>query len=228
MGQKVHPKAFRLKINKTWDSKWFADKYDFAAYLRQDTLIRKFLMKKLATAAVSHVDIERSAKNLKINIFAAKPGVIIGRGGQGVDDIRKEIHGKFVKDKFSRTKGIKAISINILEVSKPALDSMLVVQQIASDIEKRIPFRRTIKQALGRIERGGAQGVKITASGRLDGAEIAREETVFSGKVPLHTLRADIDYARGVARTIYGAVGIKVWIYKGDVFSISPVEESNQ
>lgn len=226
MGQKVHPKAFRLKINKTWDSKWFADKYNFAAYLRQDILIRKFIMKKLATAAVSHVDIERSANNLKINIFAAKPGVIIGRGGQGVEDIRKEIHSRFVKDKFSRSKGLKAISINILEVSKPALNSMLVVQQIAADIEKRIPFRRTIKQAMGRIERAGALGAKIVVSGRLDGAEIAREEMLFSGKVPLHTLRADIDYARGVARTIYGAVGIKVWIYKGDVFSLDVPEES--
>lgn len=229
MGQKVHPKSFRLGINKTWDSKWYADFKDFPHYLRQDLLIRKFMFRKLAAAGVSRVDIERGASGLKVNVYAAKPGIVIGRGGQGAEDLRKEVQTKFLKDGFSRRKGLRSVNINLMEVSKPALDSQLTVQQVASDVEKRIPFRRAIKQALGRVERAGAQGMKITIAGRLDGAEIAREETLFFGKIPLHTIRADIDYARGVAKTIYGAIGIKVWIYKGDVFEVeAPQARENQ
>ncbi|MBP6942900.1 MAG: 30S ribosomal protein S3 [Candidatus Buchananbacteria bacterium] len=223
MGQKVHPKAFRLNINKTWDSKWYANPKDFALYLRQDILVRKYITKKLATAGVSHVDIERSANALTVTIHAAKPGMIIGRGGQGADDLRRDVQSRFMKDGFSRRKGIKTLALNIVEVSKPGVDAMLVAQSIAIDIEKRVRFRRVIKQALGRVERAGAQGVKITVAGRLDGAEIAREETVFFGSIPLHTLRADIDYARMAAKTIYGTIGIKVWIYKGEVFETAEV-----
>jgi small subunit ribosomal protein S3 len=225
MGQKVHPKIFRMNINKTWDSKWFAEPKFFAEFLKQDVQIRRFIFKKLTAASIARVDIERSANVITINIHAGKPGVIIGRGGQGVEDLKKEIHNKFLKDAFSRQKGLKAINLNIMEVSKPGLDSMLVLQSIAADIEKRVSFRRSIKQALGRVEKAGAQGVKIIVAGRLDGAEIAREEMVFSGKIPLHTLRADIDYARGAAQTIYGKIGIKVWIYKGEVFETTEKAE---
>ncbi len=218
MGQKVHPKSFRLKINKTWDSKWYADKKDFADLLRQDVLVRKFIMKKLKNAMVARVDIERTSNALNINIFSAKPGVIIGRGGSGAEDLKKEIHNSYLKDAFSRKRGLKSINVNILEVERPGLEASLIGQVIAADLERRIPFRRSIKQAIGRVEKAGAKGVKVIVSGRLDGAEIARRETLFSGKIPLHTLRADIDYSRIAAQTIYGKVGVKVWVYKGEVF----------
>jgi len=218
MGQKVHPKVFRLKINKTWDSKWFAKSEDFAVFLRQDLLIRKFIILKLKNAGVSRVDIERSANGLAINVYAARPGVVIGRGGQGAEELKKEIQNKFLKDAFSRRRGLKSINLNIFEVDKPGVDAMLIVQSIIMDLEKRLPFRRVIKQAIGRAEKAGAKGVKVMVSGRLDGAEIARRESLSSGKIPLHTLRADIDYGRGAAQTIYGKIGIKVWIYKGDIF----------
>ncbi len=219
MGQKVHPKAFRLNINKTWDSRWFADEKDFANFLRQDVLIRKFILNKLKNAGVSKVEIERSANAITINIKAAKPGVIIGRGGQGAEELKKEIHGRYLKDAFSRKKNLRTININILETEKIGLEAALVMQQVISDLEKRIPFRRAIKQAIARAEKAAAKGIKIMVSGRLNGAEIARRETLFSGKIPLHTLRADIDYSRGTARTLYGAIGVKVWIYRGDVFA---------
>lgn len=218
MGQKVHPKSFRLKINKTWDSKWFSDN-DFAEFLRQDVLVRKFIVKKLKTAAVAKVDIERAANSLTISIYSAKPGVIIGRGGQGAEELKKEIQNKFLKDAFSRKKVLKNVNINILEVDKPGTDACLIAQQIAFDLEKRIPYRRAVKQAIGKAEKAGAKGIKVIVSGRLDGAEIARRETLFTGKIPLHTLRADIDYSRLAAQTIYGKIGIKVWVYKGEIFS---------
>jgi small subunit ribosomal protein S3 len=218
MGQKVHPKAFRLKINKTWDSKWFADGRDFVQFLKQDVKIRKYVLTKLVDAGIARVDIERSSNSVSVNIKAAKPGIVIGRGGQGAEDLKKEIHNKFLKDAYSRKRGIKTVNINISEVKNPGLESAIIKQQVISDLEKRMPFRRAAKQALGRAEKAGAKGVKIIIAGRLNGAEIARSETFFSGKIPLHTLRADIDYNRGAARTIYGAVGVKVWIYRGEVF----------
>lgn len=218
MGHKVHPKVFRLKINKTWDSKWFANGKDYAQYLKQDQKIRKYIINKLKDAGIAKVEIERSANGLNINIHAAKPGIVIGRGGEGVEGLKKEIHNKFLKDNFARKKGIKNINLNIVEMEKSALSAPVVMQQVIDDLEKRIPFRRAAKQALGRVERAGAKGVKIIVAGRLNGADIARTETFFSGKIPLHTLRADIDYSRAAARTIYGAVGVKVWIYKGEVF----------
>ncbi len=217
MGQKVHPKAFRIKINKTWDSKWFADK-DFSELLKQDVSIRRYIVKKLKTAAVSKVDIERSANAVTVSIHCAKPGLIIGRGGQGAEELKKEIQNKFLKDDFSRKKGIKNVNINILEVSNPGLDSAVIMHQIIADLEKRIPFRRAVKQAMNRAEKAGAKGIKVIVSGRLNGVEIARTETFLSGKIPLHTLRADIDYSRGAASTIYGQIGVKVWIYRGEVF----------
>lgn len=224
MGQKVHPKAFRLKINKTWDSKWFSDN-DFADLLEHDIKIRKFILKKLRAAGISRVDIERSNNGISINVRCAKPGIIIGRGGQGAEDLKKEIHNKFMKDAFSRLKGIKNISINIIEVENPSLDSAIITQQVIADLEKRIPFRRAVKQAMGRSEKAGAKGIKVIISGRLNGAEIARRETFSSGKVPLHTLRADIDYSRDAAMTIYGKIGVKVWIYRGEVFDTDVNQE---
>ncbi|HNW09286.1 MAG TPA: 30S ribosomal protein S3 [bacterium] len=218
MGQKVHPKSFRLKVNKTWDSRWFNDR-DFPELLRQDVRIRKFILNKFRNAGVSNVDIERSANQLTVNMHCAKPGLIIGRGGQGAEDLKKEIQNKFLKDGFSRKKGIKNINLNILEIEKPNLDATVVMQQVIADLEKRIPFRRAVKQAMGRVEKAGAQGVKISVAGRLNGAEIARTEMFASGKIPLHTLRADIDYSRAAAQTIYGKIGVKVWIYKGEVFN---------
>ncbi|MFA6322406.1 MAG: 30S ribosomal protein S3 [Candidatus Buchananbacteria bacterium] len=210
MGHKVHPKVFRVGGIYTWDSKWFS-KRDFAKFLQQDLLIKKFLKKELKEAAIAKIEIERSASALTIIIHSAKPGVIIGRGGQGVEDLKKKIKNEFLDKKTT-------LNVNIQEVSNPNNNSELIVQSIALDIEKRMPFRRVMKQAIGRVEKTDAKGVKVTVGGRLNGAEIARTETLTSGKLPLHTLRADIDYARGVARTTYGAIGIKVWIYKGEIF----------
>lgn len=224
MGQKVHPKAFRLNINKTWDSKWFSD-HDFPEFLRQDILIRKFIFNKFRNVGISRVDIERSANGLVVNIYCVKPGLIIGRGGAGADDLKKDIHNKFLKDAFSRKNGIRNINLNIFEVSKSGLEAAIVVQQVIADLEKRIPFRRAVKQAIARVEKAGAKGVKIVVAGRLNGAEIAREETLFSGKIPLHTLRADIDYSRGAAQTIYGKIGVKVWICRGEIFDRKDKDE---
>lgn len=213
MGKKINPKVFRLGINKNWTSKWFADGKDYAKNLEQDILVKRFLMKDLREAGVDRVEVERSAKKIAISIYTAKPGLIIGRGGQGAEDLKKKIHDKFLKN-FR----MGEINLNIHEVDRPNLSSQILVQQMAIDIEKRMPFRRVMKQAIAKVERSGALGVKVVISGRLNGAEIAREEMLASGSVPLQTLRADIDYARGFARTTYGTIGIKVWVYKGEVF----------
>lgn len=222
MGQKVHPIGFRLGGIYTWSSRWFAKNDAYRAALKQDILLRKFLQKRLKDANVSKVDIERSSGAIIINIYTAKPGVIIGRGGQGVELLRKEIKQFLIDAKA-------ALTLNILEVDKPNLSAMLVVQSIVADIEKRIPFRRAMRQALARLIKAGAQGTKIAISGRLDGAEIARTEKLAYGKIPLHTLRANVEYARGAAHTTYGVVGVKVWIYKGEVFdsgTSGPIEAS--
>jgi small subunit ribosomal protein S3 len=211
MGKKINPKIFRIKQTRTWDSRWFALK-NYSLFLRQDIEIKGYLKDKLRNAFVSQVTIERTAKDVSIWVYSARPGVIIGRGGIGIDGLKKEIFRKFIKDQKV------VVNINIKEVAKPNLDAALVAQGITLDIEKRIPFRRAMKQAIGKVEKSGAKGIKVKISGRLNGAEIARTEKLISGKIPLHTIRADIDYGEAVAKTLYGAIGIKVWIYRGDVF----------
>lgn len=211
MGQKVNPKIFRIGQSESWRSKWFASK-QYADFLKQDYLIRKFIKEKLKNCGIDKIEIERSTKKIDINVYTAKPGLIIGRGGSGIEDLKKEINSKFLnKEDF--------LNINIYEVDNPSLSAEIVLQSMIADIEKRIPFRRVMKQNIDKVMRAGALGVKISMSGRLNGVEIAREENLHQGKMPLHTLRADIDYARGVAFTTYGVIGIKIWIYKGEIFN---------
>ncbi len=215
MGKKVNPKIFRISATKVWPSTWFAAGKDYAHKVQQDVSIRRHIVKKLIEAGIDKVEIERTANKINVNIHTAKPGLIIGRGGKGVDDLKKEIHTKFL----SRPAGIKPgdIKLNVFEVSRPNLSAQIVLQSMILDLEKRMPFKRVMKQAVNRVERAGGLGVKVLVAGRLNGAEIARSEMIVSGKVPLSTLRADVDYSRGVAKTIYGAIGIKVWIYKGEL-----------
>ncbi len=213
MGKKINPKIFRIGVTKAWPSKWFASGVDYANNVEQDIKVRRFILQDLREAGVDRVEVERGTKKISINIYTAKPGLIIGRGGKGADDIKRKIHIKFLKNYK-----LSSISLNIYEFDRPNLSAQINVQMMALDLEKRMPFRRVMKQAINRIERAGALGVKIIVAGRLNGAEIARSEMLNSGKVPLHTLRADIDYARGVAHTTYGVLGIKVWIYKGNKF----------
>lgn len=213
MGQKVNPKIFRIGITRTWPSKWFALGAEYVKNLEQDTKVRKYLTKDLREAGIDRIEIERNHNKITIGIFTAKPGLIIGRGGAGAEDLKKKIHTKFLKN-FR----INEISLNITEFDRPNLSAQIVAQSMALEIEKRMPFRRVMKQAINRVERAGALGVKVMIKGRLNGAEIARDEMLTSGKIPLQTLRADIDYARVPAHTTYGVIGIKVWIYKGEVF----------
>jgi small subunit ribosomal protein S3 len=217
MGQKVNPKAFRIGVIKTWDSKWFA-KHNFSLLLRQDVVIRKFLKGRLKDAGVAKIEIERSAENINIIIYAVRPGVIIGRSGVGIEDLKTELKKKIFNKEETKVPGKLSLNINIMEVDKPNLNAQIVMDNMIADLEKRIPFRRVMKQAISRVMRAGAKGVKVMVSGRLNGAEIARREMLAEGMLPLHKLRADIDYARGAAQTIYGKIGVKVWIYKGEVF----------
>lgn len=217
MGHKVHPRIFRIKQLYTWDSRWFSEK-NYSTRLRQDIMIQDFLKTELKDALVDKIEIDRAANSLTINIHAAKPGIIIGRAGVGAEELKKKIINKFLKKKMIPGQGKLNLNINIQEVAKPNLSAAIVMQSIIADLEKRIPFRRTMKQMIGKVEKTEAKGIKITLSGRLDGAEIARRETMVSGRIPRHNLRADIDYAAAPARTIYGAVGVKVWIYRGEVF----------
>ncbi|RLC38326.1 30S ribosomal protein S3 [Candidatus Falkowbacteria bacterium] len=213
MGKKVNPKIFRIGVTKNWPSKWFSTGEKYAKKVEQDVKTRKFIIKELREAGVDKVEIERNVDKINVGIYTAKPGLIIGRGGAGAEELKKKIHSKFLKN-FKPGD----VNLNVYEVDRPNLSAQIIIQSMTLDIEKRVPFRKVMKQALNRIERAGALGVKIIVSGRLNGAEIARNEMLTSGKVPLHTLRADIDYARGAAKTTYGAIGIKVWIYKGDKF----------
>lgn len=206
MGQKVNPHGLRVGIVKDWDAKWYADK-DYAANLHEDVLIRNFLKKTLFIAGISRIEIERINKRIKLTIHTAKPGMVIGRGGAGIEDIRKALK------RFTD----KQIDVNIAEIKQADMDSVLVAENIANQLERRIGFRRAMKQAVGRTMRLGAKGIKIMVSGRLGGAEIARSESYREGSIPLHTLRADIDYGTAEAHTTYGCIGIKVWIYKGEV-----------
>ena len=206
MGQKVNPHGIRLGIVKDWDARWYADK-DFAQNLHEDIKIRDYLKKSLQTAGVPRVETERSKNRLKLTIHTAKPGMVIGRGGSGIEQIKEGL--KNLTD--------KRIDINIAEIKHPDLDATLVAENIAAQLERRIAFRRAMKQAVGRTMRLGAKGIKIAVSGRLGGAEIARRESYREGSIPLHTLRADIDYGTAEAHTTYGRIGIKVWIFKGEV-----------
>lgn len=208
MGQKVHPTGIRLGIVKEHASKWYADSQNFADYLNTDLDVREFLKKKLSQASVSRIQIERPARNALITIHTARPGIVIGKKGEDIEKLRKEV---------SKMMGIP-VNINIEEIRKPELDATLVGESIAQQLERRIMFRRAMKRAVQNTMRLGAQGIKIQVSGRLNGAEIARTEWYREGRVPLHTLRADIDYGFAEANTTYGVIGIKVWIFKGEVF----------
>jgi small subunit ribosomal protein S3 len=213
MGQKIHPKSHRLGVIYGWKSKWFSED-GYRKLLREDLAIRHFIQKKLSDARVENVEIERPGKGgeIIITIHTAKPGMVIGRGGSGIETLTEEIKQQVIKHAAS-------IKVNIQEVRQSMLSSAVVAQNIADDLVKRIPFRRSIKQAIEQVKKAGAHGVKVQVSGRLNGAEIARTETVSWGSVPLHTLRADIDYAQAPAFTTYGVVGVAVWIYKGDIFN---------
>jgi small subunit ribosomal protein S3 len=213
MGKKINPKVFRIGVTKTWPSKWFDVGQNYILKLEQDIRLRRFLLKDLKEAGIDRAEIERNANKISVSIYTAKPGLIIGRGGTGVEDLKKKIHTKFLKN-FKPGQ----INVNIFEVDRPNLSAQIILQSMIMDIEKRMPFRRVMKQAMSRVERAGALGVKIIVSGRLNGVEIARSEMLNYGKVPLHTLRADIDYARGTAHTTYGTIGVKAWIYKGEKF----------
>ena len=208
MGQKINPIGFRLGVQKNWSSKWFTSTKNFPVFLNNDIKVREFLNKKLANAAVSKIIIERPAKNAKVTIMTARPGIVIGKKGEDIENLRSDLQGLM---------GIP-VQLNIEEVRKPEIDATLIAQSIAQQLEKRVQFRRAMKRAMQNAMRLGAQGIKIMSSGRLNGIEIARSEWYREGRVPLHTLRADIDYGVARAQTQYGIIGIKVWIYKGEIF----------
>jgi len=220
MGQKVNPKIFRIGITKSWDSKWFS-MHNFKLYLKQDVAVRKFLKNKIKEAGLAKIEIERSAENINIIIYASRPGVIIGRAGTGIEELKKGLLTNIFNKKETKLPGKLSLNINIMEIDKPNLNAQIVLDNMIADLEKRIPFRRVMKQAISRVSRAGAKGIKVYVSGRLNGADIARREVLSEGMIPLHTLRADIDYARGAAQTLYGKIGVKVWIYKGEVFNKS-------
>ena len=211
MGQKVHPIGFRLGYTKTWRSRWYAEK-DYAVLLHEDLALKKDLKKRFAHAGVSRVEIERAANKLKITIHTSRPGIIIGRKGQEVDKLKQEVQKKTGKEVF----------VNIQEILKPELDAQLVAESVALQLEKRIAFRRAMRKAVDAALRFGAKGIKVRVSGRLNGAEIARSEWYLHGQLPLHTLRADIDYGFHEARTSFGQIGVKCWIYKGELDALKP------
>ncbi|HJW04397.1 MAG TPA: 30S ribosomal protein S3 [Azospira sp.] len=207
MGQKINPTGFRLAVNRNWGSRWYANSQNFATMLNEDIKVRDFLKKKLAHASVGRVLIERPAKNARVTVFSARPGVVIGKKGEEIDNLRAELQ---------KIMGVP-VHVSIEEIRKPEIDAQLIADSIAQQLEKRIMFRRAMKRAMQNAMRLGAQGIKIMSSGRLNGAEIARTEWYREGRVPLHTLRADIDYATSEAKTTYGIIGIKVWVFKGEV-----------
>jgi len=217
MGQKVKPIGLRLGINRTWDSRWYADR-NYADLLHEDIELREFLMEKLKAAAISRVVIERPAGRARISIYAGRPGLIIGKKGQDIEDLRKEL---------AKRVGIE-VSLNIVEVRKPEIDAKLIAESIAQQLERRVAFRRAMKRAVQSAMRLGALGVRINCAGRLGGAEIARTEWYREGRVPLHTLRAEVDYGEGTAHTTYGACGIKVWVFKGEVLAHDPMAQDKR
>jgi small subunit ribosomal protein S3 len=208
MGQKINPVGFRLAVNRNWSSRWYANSRSFAPMLAEDIKVRDFLKRKLAHASVGRVLIERPAKDARITIFSARPGVVIGKKGEEIESLKAELR---------RLMGVQQVHVNIEEIRKPEIDAQLIADSIAQQLEKRIMFRRAMKRAMQNAMRLGAQGIKIMSAGRLNGIEIARTEWYREGRVPLHTLRADIDYGLGEAKTTYGVIGIKVWVYKGEV-----------
>ena len=217
MGQKVHPYSLRLGIIKDWAARWYDDK-NYSQLVHEDLHIRQFVKARFYNAGISRTEIERVADRVKVNIYTARPGMVIGRGGQEVETLRRDLEGITGKH----------VSVAIVEVRDPDLDAQLVAENIASQIERRISFRRAMKQALSRSMRQGAEGVRVRVSGRLGGAEIARTEGYSEGKVPLHTLRADIDYGFAEAHTAYGRIGVKVWIYRGDVLPEKAADEGGR
>jgi len=221
MGQKIHPKSHRLGIIEDWHSKWYSSKRAYRGNLKEDIMIRAFVLKKLAAARVEKVEIERSGKGdeIIVNIYSAKPGMVIGRGGTGIEELKREIELKVFKNQ-------RKVKVNIHEVRQPSLSAPVVAQNVSAELERRMPFRRAAKQAIEQVQKAGAKGVKIRVKGRLNGAEIARVEMFSWGSIPLHTLRANIDYSQSVASTTYGVIGVSVWIYKGEV--LDPQDKEDQ
>ncbi len=217
MGQKVNPHGLRVGVIKDWDSVWYADKQNFSKFLVEDNEIRKFIKKKLYIAGISRIVISRTADKVKINISTAKPGIVIGRSGSSIQALTEEL-GKMTKQR---------VFVNIVEVKKPEVDSQLVAEDIAKQLENRVTFRRAMRQAMNRTMKGGAKGIKTSVSGRLGGADMARTEHYSEGNIPLQTLRADIDYGFAEADTAYGKVGVKVWIYKGEVLPTKAKKEGS-
>lgn len=218
MGQKINPIGFRLGVIRTWDSRWYAKGKQYQINFQEDFRLRKFIKDKLKHAGVAKIEIERAANKVKIIISTARPGVVIGKKGTGIDALKAEVQALTTNEVF----------VNIQEVRKPDLDAQLVAENIALQLEKRISWRRALKKALASAVKGGVRGIKIRVSGRLDGAEIARSEWYNEKSVPLHTLRADIDYGTAEALTTYGLIGLKVWIYRGDVYSAREIEEAGR
>jgi small subunit ribosomal protein S3 len=218
MGKKVNPHGLRIGIIKDWDTKWYASNKNFSEFLVEDFKIRKFIKNKLYASGISRIEIERAANKVKINVNTSKPGLVIGKGGSGIEELRKQL------EKLTQ----KNVLINITEIKVPELDSQIVAENIASQLEKRISFRRAMKQAMSRTMRLGAKGIKTSVSGRLGGAEIARTEHYHEGTIPLQTLRADVDYGFAEANTTYGKLGVKVWIYKGEVLPAVKKEKKRE
>lgn len=218
MGQKVNPIGLRLGINRTWDSRWFANKGAYGDLLHEDLAIRKFLEKKLQQAGVSRIVIERPHKKCRVTIYTARPGVVIGKKGADIEKLRQEL------SKLSSSETV----LNIVEIRKPEIDATLVAENIAQQLERRVAFRRAMKRAMQTAQRMGGLGIRVNVSGRLGGAEIARMEWYREGRVPLHTLRADIDYGVATARTTYGAIGVKVWIFKGEIMEHDPMGQEKR
>jgi small subunit ribosomal protein S3 len=210
MGQKVNPVGLRLGINKTWDSKWFSQR-DFAKNLNEDLDIRKFVSKKYNEAGIARIEIERAAKQLNVKVYAAKPGRLIGKQGKGIDTLKDEIKG------VSKTAD-KSIKVDVFEIKQPDINAALASQNVAQQLEKRVSFRRAMRKVMQQAMKAGAKGIKVRVSGRLNGAEMARTEWYMEGRVPLHTLRADIDYGTTEAMTTYGKIGVKVWIFKSEIY----------
>lgn len=217
MGQKVNPHGLRVGVIKAWDAKWYADKKDFANNLVEDDKIRKFIKKKLYAAGIDKVEIERMSKRVRIHVHTSKPGIVIGKGGSAIDGLRKEV------EKMTASK----VAINIVEVKRPEACAQLVAENIALQLENRVSFRRAMKQAMGKSFKAGGKGIKVSCSGRLGGAEMARTESYSDGNIPLQTLRADIEYGFAEADTTYGKIGVKVWIYKGEVLPTKVKKEGS-